>query len=296
MAHRLAGRVRAGLQAMREAHGSRYLTYRQRLVAAWRNRGLDYEILTFEEVRRRRTSETLFLIGSGPSVLRVSDEQWKYVDRHDSFGINFSFLLEHILTYHIMEDPKPRDAWLRKLLVDVLAPRRERLRDTVWFISDRQPRRGIHPRYTPELFPLRPRVLIYRFPGRLLLDCDRPFRAEDFERSVRYRGTMSVALHFAISLGYRRIVLLGVDLHTPRHFFEGMEEMQAYVRNVSPDQLDDTRPFPVMIPRVGMFRPLDEYLYALNELHFSRKGIELYVGNRDNVLCPRIPYFSDWDE
>ncbi|MEK6661964.1 MAG: hypothetical protein AABY63_08805, partial [candidate division NC10 bacterium] len=95
---------------------------------------------------------------------------------------------------------------------------------------------------------------------------------------------MSLVLYLSMQLGYKRIVLLGVDLHTPRHFFEDIEEMRAYVENVSRDQLDDRLPLAFMIPKAGMYRPLDEYLYALNELHFSRKGIELYVGNRDSML------------
>lgn len=252
-----------------------------------------YELLSLEEVREQKRSDTLFILGSGPSIRRVKPSQWEYVGQHGSFGINFSFLLDFVPTYHLMEDGKV--PWHRQLTKRVLAPRRQRLSSTIWFISNRHTRRLIHPRYTPELFPAPARVCIFRLPERLLLGRDRPFTAEDLEKSIRYRATMSVVLHLAVQLGYKRVVLLGVDLHTPHHFFEEMEEMRPYVENVERDQLDDRLPLPLMRPKPGLFRPLDEYLYALNELYFSRRGMELYVGNRDNILCPRIPYFEEWD-
>jgi len=272
----------------------RYLPYRAQAWAWITRRSGEYELLSLDEVRERKRSDTLFILGSGPSIRRVRAGQWEYVGQHESFGINFSLLLNIVPTYHLMEDGKV--AWHRELTKRVLAPRRQRLSPTTWFISNRHTRRLIHPRYTPDLFPDPARVCVFQLPERLLLERDRPFTAEDFAKSIRYRGTMSLVLYLGMQLGYKRIVLLGVDLHTPRHFFEDMEEMREYMENVSRDQLDDRLPLAFMIPKAGMLRPLDEYLYALNELHCSRKGIELYVGNRDNMLCPRIPYFADWDE
>ncbi len=289
--------VRALVASLADWNRERRLRYLPYWAQAWvwiTQRPGGYELLSLDEVRERKRSDTLFILGSGPSIRRVRPDQWEYVGQHESFGINFSLLLDIVPTYHVVEDGKV--AWHRELTKRVLAPRRQGLSPTIWFISNRHRRRLIHPRYTPELFPDPARVCVFQLPERLLLERDRPFTAEDFEKSVRYRGTMSLVLYLAMQLGYKRIVLLGVDLHTPRHFFEDMEEMRAYVENVSRDQLDETLPFPVMIPKEGTFRPLDEYLYALNELHLSRKGIELYVGNQDSMLCPRIPYFSDWDE
>ena len=253
-----------------------------------------WELLDLSEVARRRRSDTLFILGSGPSIRAVTPGQWAHVARHESFGINFSFLLDFVPTYHIMEDGKT--AWHRQLTRQVLAPRRGKLAPSVWFISNRHTRRLIHPRYTPELFPEPARVCVFRMPPRLLLERDRAFTAADFERSLRYRATMSVVLHLAVQLGYRRIVLLGVDPQTPHHFFEDLPEMRAYVANVSRDQLDDRLPLPLMTPKVNLFRPLDEYLYGLHELYLRPRGMELSVGNPASVLRPRLPYFAEWDD
>jgi hypothetical protein len=270
-----------------------YLSWPARLGRAWRHRGGRWEILTVEQARARKASDTLFVIGSGPSILELDERRWKQVAGGDSFGINFSYLLDVSPTFHVNEDPP--EPWLRRLHVAVLAPRRRRLGDTIWFVSRRQPRRGIHPRYAPEMFPEPARVCIYDFPPRLILDADRPFRAADFARAIRYRGTMSLVLHWAVAWGYRRIVLLGVDPQTPHHFFEALPEMREYVEKVERAQVDDTQPFPLMKGKAGTWRTLDEYLVALSELHLQPRGVELCVGDPASVLCPRIPAFA-WDE
>ena len=286
------------VQTRRAERRKRYLTWPQRARAAWRHRGGAWTVIGLEEAARRRSSDTLFILGSGPSILRVSDEQWKQVARHDSFGINFSFLLDVVPTFHIMEDGK--QAWLRRLVAEVLAPRRRRLRDTVWFASHKQPRRGLHPRTAPEMFPEHPTVCVYPYPPVIRLEEDRPFRAKDFERTAVYRGTMSVVLHLALRLGYRRLVLLGVDLHTVAHFFDDLPEMRGYAEEHRRGQrkrlgVPHVSAFPSMIAVGNKYRPFDEYLYALHELHLRPRGIALAMGDASSVVCPRIPAFG-WDE
>jgi hypothetical protein len=274
----------------------RYLGYAGQLRVLLSGRRPPYEEITLDALRQRRRTDTLFILGSGPSIRAVTPGQWAYVGRHDSFGINFSFLLDFVPTYHLMEDGKV--AWHRALTRQVLAPRRGKLAPSVWFISNRHTRRLIHPRYTPELFPEPARVCVFHIgkSDRVLLGGDRPFRAADFARTVRYRGTMSLALDLTLQLGYTRIVLLGIDFQTRRHFFEDMEEMRAYLEHVPAEARAADRPFVMTEPRPGMPRPLDEYLYALDELHCRPRGIELFVGNRACTLAPRLPYFTAWDE
>lgn len=288
---------------------SRWATWRRerrlRYLGLWqmgrewvRNRHLTYRFLTDGEVRARRRSETIFLIGSGPSVSRLTEHEWRRVREADSCGMNYSFFLPHIPTFHILEDPKSREG--RALFARQFAPKRTAYTGTVWGMHRKQLKRLIHPRFAPEFFPETPQVWAYRQPPTIEFERDRSFVAEDFERAIIYRGTMSVALWFAVRLGYRRVVMLGVDLHTHEHFYDAIPEMRPHVialeRVVAdlrargggadvgyPARLTPEKP-----------RPFDEYFYALNELYCRPRGIELYVGNDDNMLCPKIPCFEDW--
>lgn len=41
------------------------------------------------ELRSAKTSDTVFVLGSGSSVNNISDRKWEAVSRHDSIALNF---------------------------------------------------------------------------------------------------------------------------------------------------------------------------------------------------------------
>ena len=64
---------------------------------------------------------------------------------------------------------------------------------TLWLFPKKVLFRMIHPRITPEYFPVNPNVSMFDFPSAICLD-SRSFTKDDFELSLFYRGTLSLAL------------------------------------------------------------------------------------------------------
>ena len=89
---------------------------------------------------------------------------------------------------------------------------------------------------------------------------------------------------------------MGVDLHTYRHFYDNFEVMkkereETYKRDVSSQE----GTFEDLLPQKDMKRrTMEDYYYAVNELYLQPKGANLYVGNQNNMLSPRIPLFPDF--
>ena len=129
----------------------------------------------------------------------------------------------------------------------------------------------------------------------IFLECDRPFTEDDFQKSLIYRGVMCIGLYFADLLQYKNIVLLGVDLHTYKHFFDDYDAMKE--RKWYNEYMEKTTggPFESMVPKDNKFRKMDEYYYSVNELYFKPKGVNLYVGNKNNMLSPRIPLYPEFE-
>ena len=74
-----------------DIHCQKYISYRQVIVNWIKYRHLQYQIIKDqEEIKRFKTSETIFVLGSGPSFNEITSKQWAEIGRHDSFGINFS--------------------------------------------------------------------------------------------------------------------------------------------------------------------------------------------------------------
>lgn len=279
----------------------RYLAYRE-LPFVWvKNRKLNYKIISLNEASGHKKSDTIFVLGSGPSVSNLAKEQWECISKHDSFGINFSFLLNFVPTFYSMEDGKIK--WYRDFIEQKFKPYRKRFSETIWFISERHTFRFIHPRLTPGFFPVNPMCCFYDYPRAIELKEDRDFTEEDFTRySLVYRGSLSVVLHLVDRIGYKNIVLLGVDLHTCSHFFDDLEYMEPCVEK----NIEDMKPliekdrnirddgevkFESMIPKGGKYRTMEEYLYALNDLYLRPNGRCLYVPNRNNMLYPRLDLY-----
>lgn len=104
---------------------------------------------------------------------------------------------------------------------------------------------------------------------------------------------MGVALSLADWMGYKKIVLLGVDLQTHKHFFDDLPEAREYSALYN-SAMSQGGVYESMIPKGDKYRRMDEYYYAVRELYFRPKGIELFVGNEDNVLSPRLPFYPEF--
>ncbi len=255
----------------------------------FKNRGVKYKIINIDEAKKYKKSDTIFIIGSGPSVNDLTDKEWKHISANDSFGINFTYLLGYPTTFYILEDGKI--PWFRKFVEERLSSRRKMLKDTVWCYSDRKMFRFIHPRITPEIFPEDPVCIYYKFPMPLTRYEDKPFSAYEFEKSVFYRGSLSLVLYLVDRLEYKNIVLLGIDMNTKEHFFDKMEEMRKYV-NWYEEMHKDKDKYDYMCVKEGKMRPMDKYIYDLAENYFSKKGVNLYVGSAKSSLYPKIPLYE----
>lgn len=239
-----------------------------------------WEERSMADLQLSRHSRTLFILGSGPSLATLSDEQYRHVANSGSMGINFSFVFPMLTTYHVMEDAK--HPWFRNNLARTLEPYREDLTSVVWFYSDRDAARCIHPRYTPHLFPDDPMVCRYELPAeRIVLDEDRPFLASDFaDGRWRYRGTMNVALHLGMALGYSDFVLLGIDPDTSAHFYDDWSAFQPYLamRERVYGPLGERHPSDM--PKTGQPRTAMEYLHALDRFVLRPSGRRVMAGQR----------------
>ena len=274
-------------------HRHKYISYSEVIYAWVKNRDLTYRIFTSsDEIKKTyKTSETIFILGSGPSLGSLSAKQWEAISEHDSFGINYSFLMEHVPTYHLQEFNVNKE--VKYLFNKVFETRQERYRNGVWCCNEKMTQRFGHPRLVPFFFPKKPVCYQYDLPPAITLDADRPFIDKDFEISLLYRGTMTQVLELAINhFKYKHIVLLGVDLDTYDHFYSNLAEMREFWELAEKNYTSDKNKFfPLMVPKKGKERPIDEYLYALGDYLKRKRDVTLYTGLKTNMLYPQLPAY-----
>lgn len=272
---------------------NKYISYGEMVCAFFTNRGKRHRKITVGELRLEKKSDTIFILCSGPSILDISEEQWREIEKHNSLGINFSFLVPHIPSYQLFSwEP---DIIARQGMVDEFANVKASFKDTVILVHTKAFTRFAHPRFIPSFFPENPRWCLYALPDSIIFKENREFSDSDFDKTLFYRNTSSHAIEFAVnSLGFQKVVLLGVDLQTSAHFFYGMPGMEFYEERQRITGGDMKGKIASMIPKGGKIHPFDVYLEALHEYLHRKRGVQLFVQNSKSILHPRLPaYFSN---
>lgn len=279
---------------IQDHHKNKYVTYSTAFKNWYKFKNVEYELYDLEGVIRFKTSDTIFVLGSGPSLNLVSQSHINTISKNDSFGINLSFLKKEIVpTFHQMS--YERNLWVRDTIVEKLSPKRKIYNNTVFFLNDKAYRRFGHPRITPYFYSEKPKCCLYKLPKPILLERQRPFANEDFDKTLYYRGTISLVLDLILKLGYKNIVLLGVDLDVYRHFYDEMEEMKVFVQRMYQgyEKAGHKEKFESMYPKGAKLQPFDVYLYALKDYLQTRRKVSLFVGFKNNMLYPEIPAYFD---
>ena len=104
----------------------------------------------------------------------------------------------------------------------------------------------------------------------------------------KWRGTLGLLVSMGYQMGYKNIVLCGMDMQDNHHFWD------------HPDYLEKSRKFnlPASAPITAMTdkdrspNTVPEYMYALNRWMKEQSGTEIFVADPQTVLYPKIRVYE----
>jgi hypothetical protein len=245
-----------------------------------------------------RSSDTLFILGSAQSINQIPAERWQVIGRHDSVGINFwpahPFVPRFYHFENVTYDEHPA---MYESLRDLLARRAEAYINTVKIIT--------------EVAPTGNRQLVFEIPDgmrrQLYLGFSMPVVArneEEFRSGIRfmasigafisrrstiwlfkYGGSVIGMLTLAVLMGYKHVVLCGVDLNQQTYFYQDRElypECSEW-EFVSREEVHLTaRRLPWLVPAPSAVK-------IFKELVLEPAKIQLFVESRESALYPSVP-------
>ncbi len=248
----------------------------------------------------RRRSDTLFILGSGASVLSYSAEEWAQIARHDSIGFNYWLLHPFIPTFFLFELTKLD--WDFSCITRNLAERVDyRQHGVELFIKDAE-------RLDAETARRLLRALPSGLSGsyRLTWDAEIPGEsAAELARSLswldrlgcfsargrwaapRNRASLFLCVSLAVRAGYRNIVLCGVDLNNTNYFFRMEGFAAAPGLCVPPDYQPGTvhKTNDAAHGEVTISVILDLF----DRIVLQPRGVTLSVAKASSALHPRFP-------
>lgn len=246
-----------------------------------------FGIFRREAFRGRKTADTLYVLGSGASVATFTAAEWDRIGDADSLGMNFWLAHPFVSRFHQFETPRSDEH--RDRMLALMAERASDYANTLFLFKDMD-RRPMPAGALPEAW--RGRVFVPRkFPLRA--ETEAAFEAELrlvrrlrlWERSdamVQFRASLFEAVWFGLMMGYREIVLCGIDLTSPTYFWEVMEGVPK-VYDTTGATLHRTAD-----PAVHAL-PVDRVLEVLNHVVLGREGVTLSVARESSALYPRLP-------
>jgi hypothetical protein len=97
-------------------------------------------------------------------------------------------------------------------------------------------------------------------------------------------------------VGYKKIVMVGVDLNNHIQFYDHLPEVQWCFETGYRTKPDKINPgiHGTMVKKAGKMT-VEEYLYLLNDLYFQQNNIELYIASPKSRLAEKIPIYNFTD-
>lgn len=185
-------------------------------------------------LQQKKTSDTLFILGSSSSINDITNKQWEEIQSHDSIGLNrflfhdthnptfywYEFSNRFIYDYYVLEELKKKLDYKdvpfiinfnsfqsTSLKLDVLP---DQMRNNVMFFI--------------------PRVLKNYSKDTLIKELkDFPKNTSNihYDSLLHVRGSIATCVLIAWTLGYKKIVLPGVDLVNQDYFFYHTQNKNA---------------------------------------------------------------------
>ncbi len=231
-----------------------------------------YRQLDVSELVATRTSDTVFIFGSGRSLLDITHEQWQAISSANTISLR-EFPRQSFVRadYHVTGEVDDLDEYARRLRDNPLYANTVFVVQEGWraWMGNRLIGNGL----------LQPGARVFRY-RRVARGRYAP-PSRPFSRGlVHGHGTIVGVVNFAWLMGWKTIVLAGVDLYDKGYFWLGPGETRTYEK---PGVTSRTRFTGAdgIVSMLGRWREL-----------FTVDGVQLMVLNPRSLLANVLPVYE----
>lgn len=274
---------------------------------------LSDQLVDKEFVLNKKKSDTVIVLGSGPSVNELSDKSWNRIKQEDwdSIAINWWVYHWYVPTFWFMELNHLNEKHV-KMWKTLIKDKKEPYKDVIWFhVVDRWLENVSIDEFNlcfPREFK---KFLYYRvfFNGwfekieKIFDDCKKVQSIDRCWGPSRNTSSAIAAIFFAYVMGYKKIVLAGVDLNTSDYFWTDWNipvHRETCYGNSNLSAKDEEyiseNDFIITYERVNnsiktfTHVSTSDTIGAMRSL-FNTKDVELLVSSKNSKLYPMLDQF-----
>lgn len=259
--------------------------------------GNDIKQIDLKSFLPKKSSDTVFIFGSGYSLNSLSQSSWEVIKKHDSIGLNSFFFSNFHPTFYFYEISKNPE--IQKISFDFLIEKNSKSPLTL-LVNKNHFKDSI---YSEEDFKIHFNNFFLFSPfkintlNKILL---KAIIRKSKNKLLHHASSISFIIDFCRFLGYRNIVLLGVDLNDSRYFYEHpdyLEKSKTFIeiqnRHKLSKRISGVSHEVSQIKFTSNFGclPIQDYLEIYNE-QLRKNQINLYIGNPNSTLSKFLPVFN----
>ncbi len=248
-------------------------------------------------IRSYKTSNTIFILGSGPSIRHITNKQWGEIDKHDSVGFNFWCVHEFDPTFYIYQTPEKQ---FINTCLDALEKSNEHYKDRPFIVRTVKMHRlneskrlrliKIMKNYNTFLcneLPIHSKCEIDPTSTIRFLKTIGLMRHKKVNQILpKLKSTIGLVIPWAYQMGYDNIILCGIDLKGSDHFwdynkFSGIRKQY----NLAKPGMADTDTFS---DKKYSKVTVKDYIIALDQWMSFKSDVNVKVINEDTALYPEI--------
>lgn len=250
-----------------------------------------------ESILSHKRGDTIFILGSGPSIADIDDETWRRIRDYDSIGFNYSLLQEHVPTFYLLQDDgvgikraiqhqKDRYAAVPILYrntkyadgrLDWDSPELSNVRNNIVYSICEYPISD-----TSDISPYQ----WYRFLEIQGLLC----HGKIGRFIPKFRCSLGLLLSLSFQMGYKNIVLCGMDMQSNKHFWN--DPRYAYLHKIKELTIPSDAPINRFTDKDQIGITVPEYVVSFADWARSRANVAVSVLSKRTVLYPDLPLYS----
>lgn len=252
-------------------------------------------LLTSEALRGHKCSDVLVLLGGGTSINQISSARWDAISRYDTMGMNLWLIHPFVPRFHLFEcvwnDAESYPTFLQyfKLREKAysntmkIAINADGRRPTSLLASSAEWRATTYVAHTIPAPARNLREFEYALEYLRGKGIFRPWFRPDL--LFKYCASVTTVLTLALKMGYKKLILCGIDLHDQRYFYQHPRlfpetaHLEFLPRNTR-HATDDALPWRL---------PIKQTALVMKQRLLDPAGLELYVENRSSALWPEVP-------
>lgn len=259
-----------------------------------------------QKFTRYKTSDTIFILGSGPSINNISEDQWNHIRQENSVGFNYWFIHDFVPDFYMFQ--MPPEIPLHEMTLNMLDSVRESYRDIPFIFrgdanaevtfDTKDPRFETLTNgdlYVLDEYPIHRKVQV---DINLILEYFELMGMLEFDRIPRIipklRSSVILLMVLAYQMGYKKIVLCGVDMNEGfEHFYDAPEFKKKYdelgLGIISENSMGG---FHIFTSKKESRNTVPDYIKHLRKWMFDKAGVEVSILSEQTILHPDIPLYK----